>query len=120
MNAPEDKAPRIFVGGLGDAVILAPVTDGGADQVSRKEAMGWRAATSGIAGIGAAAGLCFWHPGLTLVPVCVGPGVLVHILGDELTLHGCPLLWPLTGHDFHLLPRPLRISTGVSGLFICT
>lgn len=63
-----------------------------------------------IAGIGAAIGLTFWHQGLTLVPVCVGLGVLVHDLGDMLTVHGVPLLWPAIKHDFHA--SPVRFSTG--------
>lgn len=63
-----------------------------------------------IAGIGAAIGLTFWHEGLTLVPVCVGLGVLVHDLGDALTIHGVPLLWPAVKHDFHA--SPVRFSTG--------
>lgn len=63
-----------------------------------------------IAGIGAAIGLTFWHEGLTLVPVCVGLGVLVHIAGDMLTIHGCPLLWPFWKRDFH--DSPLPFSTG--------
>lgn len=25
---------------------------------------------------------------------------------------GCPLAWPVSRHDFHLLPGPLRITTG--------
>lgn len=63
-----------------------------------------------IAGIGAAIGLTFWHQGLTLVPACVGLGVLVHIAGDMLTIHGCPLFFPFWKRDFH--DSPLPFSTG--------
>ena len=30
----------------------------------------------------------------------------------ELTHDGCPLAWPVSGHEFHLLPHRLRITTG--------
>ena len=39
-------------------------------------------------------------------------GMAVHIAGDEITDDGCPLAWPLSMHKFHLLPRPLLITTG--------
>lgn len=63
-----------------------------------------------IAGIGAAVGLCYWHSGLIMVPVCVGTGVLAHIAGDSLTHGGCPWLWPVIKRDFHLLP--VQFTTG--------
>lgn len=63
-----------------------------------------------LLGIAGAAALCYWQPGLSIVPACVGAGVLVHIAGDELTHHGCPLLWPVSDHDFHLLP--VQFTTG--------
>lgn len=52
-------------------------------------------------------------PGImTGLPVAVGLGVTAHILGDMLTVHGCPLAWPISERCVHLLPRRLRISTG--------
>jgi membrane-bound metal-dependent hydrolase YbcI (DUF457 family) len=39
-------------------------------------------------------------------------GCIAHIAGDELTHGGCPLLYPVSGHEFHLLPRPVEITTG--------
>ena len=39
------------------------------------------------------------------------PGMLAHIAGDMCTHDGCPLLYPLSGHEFGLLPEPLRITT---------
>ena len=38
-------------------------------------------------------------------------GCAAHIAGDELTHGGCPLFWPGSMHEFHLLPRPLQITT---------
>lgn len=66
------------------------------------------------AGTAAAAGMCFWHNGLALVPACVGLGVLAHIAGDELTHGGCPFLWPVFNHKFHLLPKRLQFTTGAA------
>lgn len=70
-----------------------------------------------LAGIAAAAGMCFWphmagvwHPALILVPVCTGLGVLAHIAGDMMTRDGCPLLWPASEYDFH--DTPAAFTTG--------
>lgn len=57
------------------------------------------------------------------IGLAFGVGYLSHIaLGDAMTQHGVPLLWPLPG-QFHLLPRPFRIRTGgpvESLIFIAT
>lgn len=66
----------------------------------------------GVAGIAAAAAMVWTGYGLALVPIAAALGTGTHLAGDMLTLHGCPLAWPLSARDFHLLPRPLRISTG--------
>jgi inner membrane protein len=39
-------------------------------------------------------------------------GYTSHLIADALTRHGIPLFWPLSNRSIHLLPRPLRISTG--------
>lgn len=39
-------------------------------------------------------------------------GTFVHAAGDACTEHGVAWAKPLSGHVFHLLPKPLRISTG--------
>ena len=52
------------------------------------------------------------NTGLTLVPLCIALGAAAHIAGDELTHDGCPLAWPVSGHEFHLLPHRLQITTG--------
>jgi membrane-bound metal-dependent hydrolase YbcI (DUF457 family) len=50
-----------------------------------------------------------WH--VPLLAAVTGLGCAAHIAGDELTHGGCPLLWPAARHEFHLLPRPLQITT---------
>ena len=63
-------------------------------------------------GLAAAAAAVYWHAGLSLVPLCIALGAAAHIAGDELTHDGCPLAWPVSGHEFHLLPHRLQITTG--------
>ncbi len=65
-----------------------------------------------VIGLSGAAAAIYWQAGLTLVPLCIALGVAAHIAGDELTHDGCPLAWPLSGQEFHLLPRRLQITTG--------
>jgi membrane-bound metal-dependent hydrolase YbcI (DUF457 family) len=50
-----------------------------------------------------------WH--VPLLAAATALGAAAHIAGDELTHGGCPLLWPTSMHEFHLLPRPLQITT---------
>jgi membrane-bound metal-dependent hydrolase YbcI (DUF457 family) len=50
-----------------------------------------------------------WH--LPVLAVCVAVGMLAHVAGDMCTHDGCPLLYPLSRHEFCLLPKPLRITT---------
>lgn len=52
-----------------------------------------------------------------LAPVESGGAVdescdVTHVAGDMLTAEGCPLLYPLSGLRFRLLPRPLAFTTG--------
>ncbi len=72
-----------------------------------------------IAMIGAAATIYYgtdlitvtsWH--VPLLAVTTGLGCAAHIVGDELTHSGCPLLYPVSQHKFHVLPRPIEITTG--------
>ena len=60
----------------------------------------------------AAAAAVHWHAGLSFVPLCIALGATAHIAGDELTHSGCPLAYPLSDREFHLLPKPLRFTTG--------
>ncbi len=46
-----------------------------------------------------------------VLAVCVALGMLAHIAGDMCTHDGCPLLYPLSRHEFGLLPEPIRITT---------
>lgn len=65
-----------------------------------------------VLAIAAAGVICWtgWH--LALIPLAAAIGCSVHILGDMGTISGCPLAWPFSLRDFHLLPRPLRFTTG--------
>lgn len=54
-----------------------------------------------------------WH--VPLLAAATGLGCAAHIAGDELTHGGCPLFWPVSMHEFHLLPRPLQITTAKLG-----
>jgi membrane-bound metal-dependent hydrolase YbcI (DUF457 family) len=65
-----------------------------------------------LLGIAGAAAMIHWHAGLTLVPLCVALGAAAHIAGDMLTHGGCPVFWPLSMREFHLLPRGLQFTTG--------
>jgi len=53
--------------------------------------------------------LTTWH--IPLIALGTGIGCVAHIIGDELTHGGVPLFYPISGHEFHLLPKPLRITT---------
>ncbi len=44
--------------------------------------------------------------------LAVALGYLSHLVADMVTRNGLPILWPLYRRHLHLLPRPLRISTG--------
>ena len=60
----------------------------------------------------AAGAAVYWHLGLSLVLPCIILGVLDHIAGDELTHSGCPVWYPFSRTDHHLLPHGLRFTTG--------
>lgn len=53
----------------------------------------------------------FIHPLL----ICLWAGYTLHIAADMMTFQGIPILYPLAGYHFFLLPRGLRIYTG--GMF---
>ena len=54
-----------------------------------------------------------WH--VPLLGAATALGCAAHIAGDELTHGGCPLFWPASMHEFHLLPRPFQITTAKLG-----
>jgi membrane-bound metal-dependent hydrolase YbcI (DUF457 family) len=64
--------------------------------------------------IGGAAAITWLDPVTLLwaLPVTVAIGCAVHIAGDALTDDGCPLLYPVSRREFHLLPKWLRFTTG--------
>jgi membrane-bound metal-dependent hydrolase YbcI (DUF457 family) len=57
----------------------------------------------------------FGHRHVPLLALAVALGRAGHIADDELTHGGCPLLWPVSEHELHLLPRPLQITTAKLG-----
>ncbi len=54
-----------------------------------------------------------WH--VPLLALATALGCAAHIAGDELTHGGCPVLWPFSEREFHLLPRPLQFTTAKLG-----
>ena len=78
-----------------------------------------------LLGIGGAVITCYtrwdlvliplWHWHVPLLALAVALGCAAHIAGDELTHGGCPILWPVSGYEFHLVPRPLQITTAKMG-----
>jgi len=50
-----------------------------------------------------------WH--VPLLAVATALGCAAHIAGDELTHGGCPVFWPVSEREFHLLPGPLQFTT---------
>ena len=62
--------------------------------------------------IAGAVAVCWtgWH--LALIPLAAGLGVTVHVVGDMLTVQGCPLMWPVSDRHVRILPWPLAFTTG--------
>jgi membrane-bound metal-dependent hydrolase YbcI (DUF457 family) len=46
-----------------------------------------------------------------ILAVCIALGMLAHLAGDMCTHDGCPLLYPVSSHEFGLLPERIRITT---------
>jgi membrane-bound metal-dependent hydrolase YbcI (DUF457 family) len=63
-------------------------------------------------GVAAAAATIYFHVGLVLTPLCIALGAAAHIAGDMLTHGGCPVIYPVSREEFHLLPRELQFTTG--------
>ncbi len=57
--------------------------------------------------------------GYPLVGVAVGVGCVVHLLGDMITHHGCPLLWPIPirGRTWYQVTTPRALSVRAGGTF---
>ena len=97
------------VGRAGLALLIALSVAGGVEAL--RFARGWMA---DLAGVAVAAGVVFWGYGLSLIPLAVLVGCSTHIAGDMLTDSGCMLAYPLSQYRWHLLPRPMRITTGAT------
>lgn len=61
--------------------------------------------------LGAAGGIAWFGWDLALVPLACGLGCATHVLGDMITVQGCPLAWPLTMEHFGV-PSPVSFTTG--------
>jgi membrane-bound metal-dependent hydrolase YbcI (DUF457 family) len=49
---------------------------------------------------------------VSILAVCAVLGMLGHIAGDMLTHGGCPVWYPVSRDDHHLLPHGLQFTTG--------
>jgi membrane-bound metal-dependent hydrolase YbcI (DUF457 family) len=80
---------------------------------------GWLVTTgiSGAVTVIAFAGLP--ASGYPLLGVAVGLGCLIHLAGDLITHHGCPLLWPIRikGQAWYMITTPTAISVRAGGPF---
>jgi hypothetical protein len=57
------------------------------------------------------ASVTVWKWKIPFIAAAVAIGCIAHIAGDELTHGGCPVLWPVSQHEFHLLPKSMQITT---------
>jgi membrane-bound metal-dependent hydrolase YbcI (DUF457 family) len=96
-----------WVGQAGLALLMAICVTGALEALHIA-----RGHAADIIGIGVAAAEVWYGFGLRLIPLAVCVGCATHIAGDMLTDSGCMLLYPLSQHRFHLLPRPLQFTTG--------
>lgn len=72
---------------------------------------GARSHASDAAGCVVAALVIWKGYGLALIPLAVAVGAATHILGDMLTVQGCPLADPLSQRHQFILPPGLRFTT---------
>jgi membrane-bound metal-dependent hydrolase YbcI (DUF457 family) len=80
---------------------------------------GWLVTTTASAAVTALAFHGLPADGYPLLGVAVGAGCLVHLLGDMITHHGCPLLWPvpIRRRTWYMLTTPDPISVRAGGWF---
>jgi membrane-bound metal-dependent hydrolase YbcI (DUF457 family) len=64
-----------------------------------------------VLAIGGAIAMAITGFGLSFVAFAVALGCATHVVGDMLTIEGCPLLYPAS-FRFRLLPKPLAFTTG--------
>lgn len=62
--------------------------------------------------VAGAAAMVWTGYGLGMVAAAAALGTAVHIIGDMLTIEGCPLWWPFTPVHWFLLPPGMRFTTG--------
>ena len=62
--------------------------------------------------LAAAGAAVWWREGLSVVPLCIAIGAARISPAMSCTHSGCPLLYPFSGYEFHLLPHALRFTTG--------
>ena len=80
---------------------------------------GWLVTTSVSAAVTAIAFAGLPTDGYPLLGVAVALGCVVHLLGDMITHHGCPLLWPIRirGRAWYMVTTPPVFSIRAGGGF---
>lgn len=80
---------------------------------------GWLVTTAISAAVTVIAFAGLPEQGYPLLGVAVGLGCLVHVAGDLITHHGCPLLWPIRikGRAWYMVTTPPLISVRAGGPF---
>lgn len=80
---------------------------------------GWLVTTLVSAAATAVAYVALPADGYPMLGVAVGAGCLVHVAGDVITHHGCPVLWPvpIRGRRWHMVTTPPALSVRAGGGF---
>jgi len=80
---------------------------------------GWLVTTTVSAVVTVLAANALPAEGYPLVGVAIGAGCVVHLLGDMITHHGCPLLWPvpIRGRTWYQMTTPAAVSVRAGGAF---
>jgi membrane-bound metal-dependent hydrolase YbcI (DUF457 family) len=80
---------------------------------------GWWVTTAGSAAVTVIAFAGLPTDGYPLLGVAVGLGCLVHLLGDLITHHGCPVLWPIpiAGRRWYMVTLPGDLAVKAGGSF---
>lgn len=80
---------------------------------------GWLVTTTVSAAVTLLAASALPAEGYPLVGVAIGVGCVVHLLGDMITHHGCPLLWPIPirGRTWYQVTVPSAVSVRAGGTF---
>lgn len=80
---------------------------------------GWLVTTAASAAVTVIAFAGLPAEGYPLLGIAVGVGCLVHMLGDLITHHGCPLLWPIpiAGRTWYNVTLPGDLAVKAGGRF---